>query len=207
MTALPTSESRRRVVLASHNPGKLREFAVLLAPAGIELVAQGELDVDPAEEPYFTFVENALTKARHASRLTGLPALADDSGLCVDALGGAPGVLSARFAAEAGEAGGDAANNRLLVRRLAGVAQRRASYVAVLVYVRSEFDPQPVIGEGVWHGEILDCARGANGFGYDGHFYLPDLGLTAAELDPAEKNRQSHRARALRQLLQKLAAD
>lgn len=206
MNASSDSVKSRRVVLASGNPGKLREFAALFAPLGIELVPQGELGVSEAEEPHVTFVENALAKARHASLHTGLPALADDSGLCVAALGGAPGVYSARYAQRHGGEKSDAANNALLVSQLAGQADRRAWYVAVLVYVRSADDPQPLIGEGTWHGEIVDTAEGEHGFGYDPHFYLPDLGATAAALDPAEKNRVSHRARALRQLLDKLAA-
>lgn len=196
-----------RVVLASNNPGKLREFSALFAPLGIALVPQGELGVPEAEEPHVTFVENALAKARHASRLTGLPALADDSGLCVPALGGAPGVYSARYAQLADPAAerSDAANNALLVRNLAGVADRRASYVALLVLVRTHDDPCPLIGEGLWHGQIVDAPRGLHGFGYDPHFLLPELGRTAAELDPAEKNRVSHRARGLAQLLDRLA--
>ena len=157
-----------------------------------------------AEEPHVTFIENALAKARHASRLTGLPALADDSGLCVAALQGAPGVYSARYAKMHGGEKSDLANNALLVQKLAGLADRRAWYVAVLALVRAENDPCPLIGEGHWHGEIIDQPEGANGFGYDPHFYLPDLGLTAASLDPAEKNSVSHRARALRELLGKL---
>jgi len=193
-----------RVVLASNNAGKLREFDALLAPHGMKLVAQGELGVPEAPEPHPTFVENALAKARHASRLTGLPALADDSGLCVAALGGAPGVHSARYAqlADGGERS-DAANNARLVRELAGVADRSAWYVALLVLVRAADDPQPLIGEGTWHGEIVDAARGSNGFGYDPHFLIPGLGCTVAELDAEEKNRQSHRAKALRQLLER----
>lgn len=202
-----TDDSLSRVVLASNNPGKLREFAALFAPLGIELVPQGELGVPEAEEPHPTFVENALAKARHASQVTGLPALADDSGLCVAALGGAPGVHSARYAqlADPASARSDAANNALLVRNLAAVADRKAWYVALLVLVRSHDDPQPLIGEGVWHGQIINTPRGEHGFGYDPHFLLPDLGRTAAELDPAEKNRVSHRARALALLLGKLA--
>jgi len=196
-----------RVVLASNNPGKLREFSALFAPLGIALVPQGELGVSEAEEPHVTFIENALAKARHASRLTGLPALADDSGLCVPALGGAPGVYSARYAqlADPSAERSDAANNALLVRNLAGVADRRASYVALLVLVRTHDDPCPLIGEGLWHGQIVDAPRGSHGFGYDPHFLLPELGRTAAELDPAEKNRVSHRARGLAQLLDRLA--
>ncbi|MET0186220.1 MAG: RdgB/HAM1 family non-canonical purine NTP pyrophosphatase [Achromobacter sp.] len=200
-----TEDSLVRVVLASNNPGKLREFSALFAPLGIELISQAELGVPEPEEPYVTFVENALTKARHASRITGLPALSDDSGLCVEALGGAPGVLSARYAQQPGGPKSDADNNELLVRNLEGVTDRRARYVAVLVLVRGENDPQPLIGEGVWHGEIIDTPRGTNGFGYDAHFYLPDRGHTAAELEPAEKNRVSHRARALAHLLDKLS--
>lgn len=204
MTSPKIPESLRRVVLASNNAGKLREFSALFAPLGMELVPQGELGVPEAEEPHVTFIENALAKARHASRLTGLPALADDSGLCVAALQGAPGVYSARYAKLHGGEKSDLANNALLVQKLAGLADRRAWYVAVLALVRAENDPCPLIGEGHWHGEIIDQPEGANGFGYDPHFYLPDLGLTAASLDPAEKNSVSHRARALRELLGKL---
>lgn len=193
-----------RVVLASGNAGKLREFSALFAPLGMELVSQGQLGVPDADEPYVTFVENALTKARHASRLTGLPAIADDSGLCVDALRGAPGVYSARYASMNGGEKSDAANNALLMSELKGRNDRGACYVALLVLVRSADDPRPLIGEGIWHGEIADAPRGSHGFGYDPYFYLPALGRTAAELDPAEKNQVSHRARALRQLLEKL---
>lgn len=194
-----------KVVLASNNPGKLREFSAILARADIDMVAQGELGVPEADEPYLTFVENALAKARHASQITGLPALADDSGLTVAALKGAPGVFSARYAALAGGEKSDAANNRRLVQQLAGIEDRSACYVAVLVYVRSADDPMPVIAQGVWQGLIIDSPKGSNGFGYDAHFYLPSLGKTAAELDPAEKNRCSHRAQALQSLLQALS--
>ena len=194
-----------KVVLASNNPGKLREFSAILARADIDMVAQGELGVPEADEPYLTFVENALAKARHASQITGLPALADDSGLTVAALKGAPGVFSARYAALAGGEKSDAANNRRLVQQLAGIENRSACYVAVLVYVRSADDPMPVIAQGVWQGLIIDGPKGSNGFGYDAHFYLPSLGKTAAELDPAEKNRCSHRAQALQSLLQALS--
>lgn len=190
-----------KVVLASNNPGKLKEFSSILEQAGISMVAQGELGVTEADEPYATFIENALAKARHASLHTGLPALADDSGLCVAALDGAPGVYSARYAAMAGGEKSDAANNRHLVERLAAKADRSACYVAVLVYVRSAQDPMPIIAEGVWPGAIIDQPRGTHGFGYDPHFYLPELGKTAAELPPAEKNRHSHRAQALSRLL------
>jgi XTP/dITP diphosphohydrolase len=194
----------KRVVLASNNAGKLREFASLLSAAGIELIAQGTLDVPEAEEPHVTFVENALAKARHASKLTNLPALADDSGLCVHALRGAPGVYSARFAQLAGGEKSDAANNARLVAELRDTPDRRAYYFCVLVLVRHADDPEPLIAEGRWHGEVIDEARGANGFGYDPHFFLPSLNATAAELDPARKNASSHRAIALRELLARL---
>lgn len=193
-----------KVVLASNNAGKLKEFSSILAQAGIAMVAQGELGVSEAEEPYATFVENALAKARHASRHTGLPALADDSGLCVQTLEGAPGVYSARYAAMAGGEKSDAANNRHLVAQLASRADRSACYVAVLVYLSSADDPRPLIAEGVWSGQIIDQPRGANGFGYDSHFFLPELGKTVAELEPAQKNAQSHRAQALQVLLRAL---
>ena len=194
-----------RVVLASGNAGKLREMQALLAPSGIALIAQAALGVGDAEEPFGTFVENALAKARHASRATGLPAVADDSGVCVPALGGAPGVRSARWAADLdGGERSDAANNARLVRELAGAADRGAYYYCALVLVRSADDPQPVIADGLWHGEILETPRGAGGFGYDPHFLLPELGLTAAELDAGSKNRHSHRGQAMRELLLRL---
>jgi XTP/dITP diphosphohydrolase len=193
-----------RVVLASNNAGKLREFAALLAAAGIELLPQGALNVPEAEEPHVTFVENALAKARHASKLTGLPAIADDSGLCVRALRGAPGVYSARYAQLAGGEKSDAANNALLVQNLKDQADRRAYYFCVLVLVRHADDPEPLIAEGRWHGEVIDTPRGDHGFGYDPYFYVPGLEATAAELDPALKNASSHRAIALRQLLARL---
>jgi len=195
---------KQRVVLASNNPGKLREFSAILAEAGIEMIAQGSLGVTEAEEPYMTFVENALTKARHASRATGLPALADDSGLCVRALDGAPGVHSARYALQPGGERSDADNNAKLVARMSGRTDRRGCYVAVLVYVRSAEDPRPLIVEGAWEGEVLDAPRGANGFGYDAYFFLPDLGKTAAELSLEQKNKVSHRARALQGMVKVL---
>jgi XTP/dITP diphosphohydrolase len=191
----------QRLILASNNAGKLKEFAQLLEPIGFELHPQGEFDVPEAEEPFGTFVENALQKARHASRLTGLPALADDSGVCVNALGGAPGVYSARYA---GEPKSDARNNDKLVRDLAAHADKSAYYYCVLVYVRHADDPQPVIADGVWRGQIVESPRGANGFGYDPHFLLPELGKTTAELDPAAKNAISHRGQAIRALVEKL---
>jgi len=191
----------QRLILASNNAGKLKEFAQLLEPIGFELHPQGEFNVPEAEEPFGTFVENALAKARHASRLTGLPALADDSGVCVNALGGAPGVYSARYA---GEPKSDARNNEKLVADLAAHADKSAYYYCVLVYVRHPDDPQPVIADGRWNGEIIAQPRGANGFGYDPHFLIPSLDKTTAELDPARKNAMSHRGQALRALVEKL---
>jgi XTP/dITP diphosphohydrolase len=193
----------KRIVLASNNPGKLREIGQLLAPLGIEVIPQARLGIEEAEEPHDSFVENALAKARHASRASGLPALADDSGLCVDALGGAPGVHSAYFAGREGSREErDARNNTKLLASLGG--DRRAHYVCVMVLVRSADDPQPLVAEGTWHGEIARAPRGANGFGYDPLFLLPGRGVTAAELAPEEKNRISHRARAATRLLEAL---
>jgi XTP/dITP diphosphohydrolase len=191
----------QRLILASNNAGKLKEFAQLLAPIGFDLHPQGEFKVPEAEEPFGTFVENALQKARHASRLTGLAALADDSGVCVNALGGAPGVYSARYA---GEPKSDALNSAKLIADLAQHADKSAYYYCVLVYVRHADDPQPVIADGVWRGQIVEEARGEGGFGYDPHFLLPALGKTAAELASSEKNAVSHRGQALRALVEKL---
>lgn len=191
----------RRLVLASNNAGKLRELRAALTPLGIEPVAQGELGITEAEEPHCTFVENALAKARHASAASGLPALADDSGICVAALGGAPGVRSARFA---GEPRSDSRNNKRLLDVLHGASDRRAWYHAVLVLVMSAEDPQPLIAEGSWHGEIARAPRGEGGFGYDPIFWLPDQGCTSAELDIATKQALSHRGQALRVLLARL---
>ncbi len=191
----------KKLVLASGNAGKLREFGQLLARFDFEVLPQSAFNVPEAAEPHITFVENALAKARHAAELTGLPALADDSGLCVTALGGAPGVYSAHYA---GEPRSDQRNNARLLADLAGVADRRAHYVAVLVLLRSASDPQPVIAQGEWHGEIIDAPRGAGGFGYDPYFLVPDLGLTAAELPHDEKNRRSHRGQALARLIEHL---
>lgn len=193
----------KKLVLASGNPGKLREFGQLLAPFDFEVLPQSAFNVPEAEEPHITFIENAIAKARHAARLTGLPALADDSGLCVSALGGAPGVFSARYG---GEPKSDAKNNAKLLADLAGVADRRAHYVAVLVLMRSADDPQPIVAEGEWHGEIIATPRGAGGFGYDPYFLVPGSGLTVAELPHEEKNRRSHRGQALTQLLARLRA-
>lgn len=193
----------KRLVLASNNPGKLREFAALLATVDFEVLPQAQFNVPEAEEPHFTFVENAIAKARHAARLTGLPALADDSGICVDALGGAPGVFSARFA---GEPKSDARNNEKLIADLAGQPNRRAHYYCILVFVRHADDPQPIIAEGEWHGEIIDTPRGENGFGYDPYFWLPEFGCTGAELPSDKKNEISHRGKALAVLIGKLRA-
>jgi XTP/dITP diphosphohydrolase len=190
----------KRIVLASNNPGKLREMRALLAPLGREVISQAELGIAETEEPHDTFLENALAKARHASRASGLPALADDSGLCVDALGGAPGVHSAYFA---GRAGGreerDARNNARLLASLG--ENRKAHYRCVMALVRSADDPAPLIAEGSWEGEIARAPRGVNGFGYDPLFLVAARGLTAAELPEEEKNRISHRAQAAARLL------
>jgi XTP/dITP diphosphohydrolase len=193
----------RRVVLASNNAGKLREFSALEA-LDIELVAQGQLGVQEAEEPHATFVENALAKARHASAATGLPALADDSGLCVRALHGAPGVHSARFAQRHGGEKSDAANNACLLDALRAHADRRGYYYCVLALVRYPDDPEPLLVDGRWHGDVLAEPRGAHGFGYDPLFYIPALCASVAELDPAIKRVHSHRALALRKLVERL---
>ena len=194
----------QKLVLASNNAKKIKELNALLAPLGFEVIPQGQLGIPEAEEPYGTFIENALTKARHAAAHSGLPALADDSGLCVRALGGAPGVISARYA---GEPKSDARNNAKLLADLAGQRDRRAHFVSLLVLCRSADDPQPIIAEGEWHGEILAAPRGAEGFGYDPLFFVPDAGLTAAELDADTKNRLSHRGQAMQKLLARLTAE
>jgi XTP/dITP diphosphohydrolase len=199
----------KKIVIASNNVGKLNEIAAILAPLDIEIVAQSTLGVSEAAEPHCTFVENALAKARHASGHTGLPALADDSGICVDALNGAPGVYSARFAGESG--GGreqqDARNNQKLLDLMARETNRKAHYYCVIVLVRRADDPQPIICEAEWHGEVLQSPRGSGGFGYDSLFLLPQLKQTGAELKPADKNRISHRAQALGMLAERLHAD
>jgi XTP/dITP diphosphohydrolase len=206
-----------KLVLASGNPGKLREFRQLCEPLGLTILSQSELGITDAEEPHVTFVENALAKARHASRASGLPAFADDSGICVAALDGAPGARSARFAAPnealpsfAGSSAArdtqDARNNAKLVAMLAGRRDRRAHYTCVIVLVREADDPEPVIAEGRWEGEIIDTPRGDGGFGYDPYFFLPAINKTAAQLPAHEKNRISHRGAALAVLAQKLAA-
>lgn len=191
----------RTLILASNNAGKLKEFSALLAPINFDLHTQSEFNVPEAEEPHVTFVENAIAKARHAARLTGKPALADDSGVCVNALGGAPGVYSARYA---GEPKSDQRNNEKLIADLAVHADKSAYYYCVLVFVRHADDPQPVIADGRWNGEMLAEPRGQGGFGYDPYFWIPELQKTAAELTSEEKNRLSHRGQALRALIEKL---
>jgi len=195
----------QRIVLASSNPGKLKEFGALLAGSNFEVVPQSSLGVDDAEETGLTFVENALLKARHAARATGLPALADDSGLCVDHLHGAPGLYSARYA---GTHGDNAANNAKLLRELDGVPDERrgAFFICVLVLLRHADDPAPLVAEGRWHGRVLHEARGAHGFGYDPLFLPRDETASAAELPPAMKSRISHRGRALAALRHGLAS-
>ncbi len=194
------------IVVASGNRGKIAELARTLAPLGVSLRPQDEFGVPEAEETGLSFVENAILKARAAAAHTGLPAIADDSGLAVDALGGAPGIYSARYAAIDGEGAGDAANNAKLLEALAGVpaGQRGAHFHCALVYVRSGDDPTPVIAEGRWPGRIRETASGEGGFGYDPLFEPEGLSVTAAELPPAEKNRLSHRARASAALLEAL---
>ena len=191
----------RRLVLASNNEGKLREFRRLLAPLGVEVIAQAALRIPETDEPHATFVENALAKARHASAHAKLPALADDSGLCVRALDGAPGVQSARYA---GEPRSDARNNAKLIAALEGVADRRAHYACVLALVRRADDPEPIIAEGTWHGTIVDVPRGTGGFGYDPHFLDASTGSTGAELPLDRKNELSHRGKAIRALIARL---
>ena len=191
----------QKLVLASNNAGKVREFQELLAPFHFQVIPQGDLGIPAAEEPHHTFVENALAKARHASAASDLPALADDSGICAHALNGAPGVYSARYA---GIDGDNAANNQKLIASLQGMADRGAHYVCALVMVNSVNDPEPLIVQTRWYGQVIDEPRGIHGFGYDPHFLLPELGVTAAELKPPEKNRISHRGQALRELITQL---
>jgi XTP/dITP diphosphohydrolase len=199
-----------RLVLASNNPGKLAELADLFAPLGVELVAQGALAIDEAEEPHVTFIENALAKARHAARASGGAAIADDSGLCVDVLGGAPGVASAHFAPlqraadedrESFRRRQDVANNRRLLEMMRGERHRAAHFVGTLVAVRRADDPEPAIAVGRWEGELLETLQGTGGFGYDPLLYLPSFGRTVAELDAGTKNRLSHRAQAAGRML------
>ena len=194
----------QRLVLASNNAGKLREFRRLLEPLRIDLLAQADLRIPEADEPHVTFIENAIAKARHASVHSGLPALADDSGVCVPALGGAPGVQSARYA---GDPKSDARNNARLVDALRGVDDRRAHYYCVLVLVRAPDDPEPIVAEGAWQGRIVDVPRGSGGFGYDPHFEDLETGLTGAELPLEKKNALSHRGKAMRVLIERLRAE
>ena len=197
-----------QLVLASNNAKKLAELRALLGGLAVVLVPQGELDISEAEEPHLTFIENALAKARHAARHSGGAAIADDSGLCVDALGGAPGVVSAVFAPlptvhaerNAQRCAQDAANNQLLLEHLHGVADRGAAFVSTLVALRHADDPEPLVACGRWPGQILAAPRGQGGFGYDPLMFIPELGCSAAELSPALKNTHSHRARAAAQL-------
>jgi len=186
-------------LLASNNDGKRKEFAALLEPIGISLIPQGELAIPEAPEPYLTFLENALAKARHAARLSGLPSLADDSGLCVDALSGAPGVHSARYA---GEPKSDTRNNALLLERMSGMADRCAAFVCTLVLVRHAEDPDPIVAQGRWLGSIVQKPSGSGGFGYDPLFWINELSCTSADLSSQQKNSLSHRAQAMRRLLE-----
>jgi len=202
----------KNLVVASSNPGKIREFEQMLKPLDFEVVPQSQLGITDTDEPHATFVENALAKARHASRLSGMPAFADDSGICVSALGGEPGVHSARYAngpaaAGTGRATQDARNNQKLVAALAQSRDRRAHYYCVIVLLRQAADPEPLIAEGRWHGEVIAEPRGSGGFGYDPYFYVPALGRTAAELEPSEKNAVSHRGQALKGLVARLLAE
>ena len=191
----------RKLVIASNNPGKLREIGHLLEPLGLEVLPQSVFDISEADEPYCTFIENALAKARHASRCSGLPALADDSGICVNALNGQPGIHSARYA---GEPKSDERNNQKLIEALTHQSDHNAHYYCVMVLVRHVDDPQPIIADGSWHGQIIPQPRGNGGFGYDPHFYLPELGMTSAELPLEQKNKISHRSQALIRLVENI---
>ncbi len=191
----------RKLVIASNNPGKLREIGHLLEPLGLEVLPQSVFDISEADEPYCTFIENALAKARHASRCSGLPALADDSGICVNVLNGQPGIHSARYA---GEPKSDERNNQKLIEALTHQSDHNAHYYCVMVLVRHVDDPQPIIADGSWHGQIIPQPRGSGGFGYDPHFYLPELGVTSAELPLEQKNKISHRSQALIRLVESI---
>ena len=192
----------KKLVIASNNQGKLREIESILAPLAVEVLPQSAFKISEVDEPYHTFVENALTKARHASKLAGFPALADDSGICVNALNGNPGVKSARFA---GEPESDQRNNQKLVDILRLQADRSAYYYCIIVLLRHVDDPQPIIVDGAWHGEIILEPKGEGGFGYDPYFYLPKLDKTAAQLPAEQKNRISHRGKALARLAEYIA--
>lgn len=191
----------QQLIIASNNAGKLREIQQILAPLEIQILPQKDWGVTEIEEPYQTFIENALAKARHASEQTGLPALADDSGICVQSLGGAPGIFSARYA---GEPKSDQQNNQKLIETLRFNPDRAAYYYCVMVLTRSADDPQPIIADGYWHGEIILESQGEGGFGYDPHFFVPELGKTAAQLSSEQKNQYSHRSKALAKLTEML---
>ena len=193
-----------KIVLASNNPGKLKELRAMLAPLGLELIAQGELGIPVAAEPFHTFVENALAKARHAAELSGLPALADDAGLCVDAFGGLPGVDTAYYATQFGYEKGDANNVRALLEQMQGLSNRRAAMVSTLVAVRSAQDPEPLIAVGRVVGEIAPAPVGSNGFGFDPVMFLPEFGQTFAQLPVEVKNANSHRGRAVQTMVELL---
>lgn len=196
----------KKIVLASNNAGKVKEFNLLLEPLGLEVIPQGLLGIPSCEEPFPSFVENAITKARHASKLSGLPALADDSGICVDALDGLPGVLSARFSlSDQKKDPSDEDNNQLLIKKLTGISNRSAHFTCTLVFLRSAIDPEPLIATGKWYGDIIDTPRGSAGFGYDPHFFVPNLNKSAAELSAEEKNAVSHRGLAMRELITQLS--
>lgn len=191
----------QQLIIASNNTGKLREIEQILVPLEIQILPQKDLGVTEIEEPYQTFVENALAKARHASEQTGLPALADDSGICVQSLGGAPGIFSARYA---GEPKSDQRNNQKLIETLKFNSDRAAYYYCIMVLIRSANDPQPIIADGYWFGEIILEPQGEGGFGYDPHFFVPGLGKTAAQLTSEQKNQYSHRSKALAKLTEML---
>jgi XTP/dITP diphosphohydrolase len=192
----------KKIVLASNNAGKLRELQDMLAPLGLELVRQGELNIPEAEEPFRTFLENALAKARHASRLSGLPAIADDAGLCVDAFGGLPGVDTAYYATQHGYAKGDDNNVTALLEQMKDVSNRRAAMVSTLVALRSADDPEPLVAVGRVSGEIARERLGTNGFGFDPVMYIPEFGKTFAELPIEVKNANSHRGRAAKAMVE-----
>lgn len=195
----------KKIVLATGNPGKVKEIQYLFDNLGLQVIAQTDLGVNSVEETGFTFVENAIIKARHAAKVTGLPALADDSGLSVISLQGAPGIYSARYA---GIDASDEANNLKLIQTLndEGITNRQAAFHCALVFLTHEYDPTPIICHGIWHGEIIDTPKGEHGFGYDPHFFVPDLNKTAAELTREEKHLYSHRGKALDILLKSLSA-
>ena len=190
-----------KIVLATRNQGKVKELIAILKPLGAELVAQDELDIESPEETGKTFIENALIKAREVSHFSGLPSIADDSGICVPALMGQPGIYSARYA---GKAATDQENNAKLVKALRTESKNDAFYYCVLVFIRHEDDPTPIIGTGEWHGSIVQTSSGQNGFGYDPYFWLEEYNCTAAELSPEKKNQISHRAQASQDLSTKL---